>query len=61
MITLKKLREELMYRFTGSIVVFALLAAASTEAAVQADSPERTRITSSCDQDLALSKGRRTG
>jgi beta-galactosidase len=46
-----------MIRFTGSIVVFALLAAASTKTAAPADLPERARIITSFDQDWRFFKG----
>ncbi|MGA2798572.1 MAG: glycoside hydrolase family 2, partial [Thermoguttaceae bacterium] len=45
-----------MLRFTGSIVIFAVLAVVSTQAAEQINTPERTRITSSFDQDWRFLK-----
>jgi beta-galactosidase len=45
-----------MLRFTGSIAIFALLAAASTETASPADLPERTRIITSFDEDWRFLK-----
>jgi beta-galactosidase len=56
MITLRKLREELMLRFAGLVVIFAVLAGVLSHAVVQADAPERMRITSSFDQDWRFLK-----
>jgi beta-galactosidase len=48
--------EKTMFRFTGSIVAFALLAGLSNEAAAQAAAPDCTRITSSFDYDWRFLK-----
>ncbi|MGD0382913.1 MAG: hypothetical protein ABSA77_05265, partial [Thermoguttaceae bacterium] len=50
------LQQIRMFRFTGSIVIFTLLAAASIKAAVSPESTRHARITSSFDQDWRFLK-----